>query len=70
MTTPTLTQQDERLLQQLASGATSRDIAKRVGLTNGTTRVYLHKVYKKIGVKNKTQAAIWWLQRKPPKKKK
>jgi hypothetical protein len=34
-----------------------------MGYSEGTTRVYLHNLYKLIGVRNKTEAAIWQLSR-------
>ena len=40
----------ERMLELLAQGASNRLVAKRMGHTEGTMRVYLHNLYKKIGV--------------------
>jgi DNA-binding CsgD family transcriptional regulator len=45
-----LTVRETKMLALLAEGATSRLIAKRVKLEEGTVRVYLHNLYKKIGV--------------------
>jgi DNA-binding CsgD family transcriptional regulator len=53
----------QQMLELLAQGATSRIIAKRMGYREGTMRVYLHNLYKRIGVKGKTQAVIWYLGR-------
>jgi hypothetical protein len=54
------------MLELLAQGASSRIIAKRMGYREGTMRVYLHNLYKRIGVKGKTQAVIWFLGRTRP----
>jgi DNA-binding CsgD family transcriptional regulator len=53
----------ERMLELLSEGSPSRVIAKQMGYQEGTMRVYLHKLYKRIGVANKTEAVIWYLGR-------
>jgi len=53
----------QQMLELLAQGASSRVVAKKLGYSEGTTRVYLHKLYKTIGVRNKTEAVIWQLSR-------
>jgi hypothetical protein len=49
------------MLELLVKGAASKDIAKSLGYKDGTMRVYLHALYKRIGVKNKTSAVSWYL---------
>ena len=46
----------ERMLELLAEGASARVIAKKLGYSEGTMRVYLHNLYRAIGVRNKTEA--------------
>ena len=53
----------QRMLELLAQGAGSKLIAKELGYQDGTMRVYLHNLYRKIGVANKTEAVIWFLKR-------
>lgn len=53
----------ERMLELLAEGASARVIAKKLGYSEGTMRVYLHNLYRAIGVRNKTEAVIWQLHR-------
>jgi DNA-binding NarL/FixJ family response regulator len=53
----------ERMLELLSEGASARIIAKKLGYSEGTMRVYLHNLYRAIGVRNKTEAVIWHLQR-------
>ena len=50
---------DQRMLDLLASGVDNKVIAKKMGYTEGTMRVYLHDLYRKIGVRNKTAAVVW-----------
>ena len=51
------------MLELLSEGASARVIARKLGYSEGTTRVYLHNLYKQIGVRNKTEAVIWYLNR-------
>ena len=53
----------QRMLELLATGAGSRHIAKEMGYQEGTMRVYLHNLYRKLGVANKTEAVVWYLHR-------
>src|ERR1700733_13423634 len=56
----------QRMLELLAEGASARVIARKLGYSEGTTRVYLHNLYRVIGVRNKTEAVIWHLNRTRP----
>ena len=51
-----------RMLELLAQGAGSKLIAKELGYQDGTMRVYLHNLYRKLGVANKTEAVIWYMR--------
>ena len=51
------------MLELLAEGASARIVARKLGYSEGTTRVYLHNLYRAIGVRNKTEAVIWHLGR-------
>ena len=53
----------QRMLELLAQGGTSRIIARQMGYQEGTMRVYLHMLYRRIGVANKTEAVVWYLNR-------
>jgi DNA-binding CsgD family transcriptional regulator len=50
-----------RLLELASEGMSSRLIAAAMGYQEGTIRVYLHQLYKKLGVHGKTGAAVWYL---------
>jgi len=64
--TTTMDPRSERMLELLAEGASARVIAKKLGYSEGTMRVYLHNLYRAIGVRNKTEAVIWHLHRTRP----
>jgi two-component system, NarL family, nitrate/nitrite response regulator NarL len=42
----------------VAQGMRNRDIAARLGITEGTVKVHLHRIYEKLGVGNRTELAL------------
>lgn len=51
-----LTEQESYILQLLGQGAPNRQIAAKLALTEGTVKVYLSRIYAKLGVSSRTQA--------------
>lgn len=51
-----LTEQESFILQLLEQGAPNKQIAARLALTEGTIKVYLSRIYAKLGVSSRTQA--------------
>jgi two-component system nitrate/nitrite response regulator NarP len=37
----------------------NRNVASELGITEGTVKVYLHRIYEKLGVSNRTELAIY-----------
>jgi DNA-binding CsgD family transcriptional regulator len=62
-----LTQRQLEVLELLARGLPSRDIAAQLGITPGTTKTHLTMIYRKIGVKNRVQAARYYLDEVAPR---
>lgn len=58
-----LSETEVKMLELLAKGGSSKSIAQSLGYKDGTARVYLHTMYKRIGVNNKTSAVTWYLAR-------
>ena len=50
-----------KMLELLAQGGTSRSMAQNMGFKEGTMRVYMHHLYRKLGVNSKTRAVTWYL---------
>jgi two-component system nitrate/nitrite response regulator NarL len=42
----------------LAEGITNKEIGRRLGLTEGTVKVHLHRIYRKLGIANRTVLAV------------
>jgi two-component system NarL family response regulator len=56
-----LTHREREVLACLAAGDNNRRIAKRLGIGEGTVRSHVHTLLQKLGVSNRTQAALVWL---------
>lgn len=54
----TLSPREAAIVRLVASGLRNRDIAARLSLTEGTVKVYLHRIYEKLAVTNRTELAI------------
>ena len=55
---PPLAPRERELIRCVARGLRNREIAQQLGVTEGTVKVYLHAVFDKLGVKNRTELAI------------
>ena len=53
-----LTPRERQLAALVAQGLRNREIAARLGITEGTVKVYLHGLYDKLGVASRTELAI------------
>jgi two-component system nitrate/nitrite response regulator NarP len=55
---PTLAPRERELIRFVRRGLRNREIAKELGVTEGTVKVYLHAVFDKLGVNSRTELAI------------
>jgi two-component system response regulator DevR len=53
-----LSEQERRVLAAVADGKTDKEIASAMGLQPKTVRNYLDRVFEKLGVNSRTQAAV------------
>ena len=53
-----LSPRERDLVRLVRQGKRNRDIAEELGITEGTVKVYLHSVFEKTGVANRTELAI------------
>ncbi|WP_301107127.1 LuxR C-terminal-related transcriptional regulator [Sporosarcina sp.] len=54
----TLRPREREILRLLADGASNREIASKLTLTEGTVRIYLSEIYSKLGVNSRTKAIL------------
>lgn len=55
---PSLTPRERELVELVRQGLRNRDIASQLGVTEGTVKVYLHAIFDKVGVDNRTELAM------------
>ena len=59
-----LSPREREILELVAAGLPNKQIAARVGLTDGTVRWHLRHVYNKLHVRSRTEAALKYLSAK------
>ena len=55
---PSLTPRERELVELVRQGLRNRDIAAQLGVTEGTVKVYLHAIFDKLQVENRTELAL------------
>lgn len=55
---PKLTERETEILEQLATGASNRQIARRLHISTNTVKVHLHNIYRKLDVESRTEATL------------
>lgn len=61
---PHLTARQAEVLESLESGASNKEIARKLNLTEGTVKIHLAAIYRQIGVKSRGEAIAWSLAKK------
>lgn len=54
-----LTQRESEVLRQLAHGLTNKEIGQALGISYETVKEHVQHILRKIGVNDRTQAAVW-----------
>ena len=54
-----LTQRESAVLRQLANGLTNKEISLALGISYETVKEHVQHILRKIGVSDRTQAAVW-----------
>lgn len=54
-----LTDAEQEVLGLLAGGMLNKQIAHRLGISESTVRSHLTNIFQRIGVTDRTQAALW-----------
>lgn len=56
---PQLTDREREVLQLVRSGLANKQIARRLGIAERTVKAHLTSVFQRLGVTDRTQAALW-----------
>jgi two-component system, NarL family, nitrate/nitrite response regulator NarL len=54
-----LSSREECILRCIAEGNANKLIARKMGIADATVKVHVKAIFRKIGVQNRTQAAVW-----------
>ncbi len=53
-----LTPREIEIVRMVASGLRNRELARRLGLSEGTVKIHLHNIYKKLKVQNRLELVL------------
>jgi len=54
-----LTEQEGKILEQISTGKSNKIIAHELGITEGTVKVHVKHLLKKLNLKSRVEAALW-----------
>ncbi|WP_069385171.1 two-component system response regulator NarL [Halomonas caseinilytica] len=57
-----LTQREKEILRELAEGLSNKLIARRLDITEGTVKVHVKHLLKKLNLRSRVEAAVWAVQ--------
>jgi len=54
-----LTRREKQILHNLGRGLRNRNIAEELGIGEATVKTHIYNIYKKIGVRRRSEAVLW-----------
>ncbi len=54
-----LTRREQQILKLVSTGATNTEIANKIFLSENTVKTHLSNLYRKLDIRNRTQASLW-----------
>jgi DNA-binding NarL/FixJ family response regulator len=54
-----LSAREREVLELLATGLANKQIARQLGISDGTVKAHLTRIFQQLGVTDRTQAALW-----------
>jgi DNA-binding NarL/FixJ family response regulator len=61
----TLSLREKQIVALILQAKANKEIAWELHLTEGTIKEYLNRIFRKLGVRNRTDLAIWALTKQP-----
>ncbi|HEY2080421.1 MAG TPA: response regulator transcription factor [Streptosporangiaceae bacterium] len=61
-----LSERELQVLRLAAAGLANKQIARRLGISESTVKVHVGSVFRRIGVRDRTSAAVWATENLPP----
>jgi DNA-binding NarL/FixJ family response regulator len=50
-----LTERESEIVALVAQGLSNKDVARRLGILEGTVKLHLHNIYRKLGIESRFQ---------------
>ena len=54
-----LTEQENRILERIAAGLSNKVIGKELDIAEGTVKVHVKHILRKLGLRSRVEAAVW-----------
>jgi two-component system, NarL family, nitrate/nitrite response regulator NarL len=64
---PELTEREREIVGHIAAGLSNKQIARVLGISDGTVKVHIKNLLRKLGAHSRLEAALWAVERRPPK---
>ncbi len=58
-----LSPRESQIARMIAAGDPNKEIAGKLGLVEGTVKVYVSNIFAKTGMDNRTKLARWWWEK-------
>jgi DNA-binding NarL/FixJ family response regulator len=62
---PTLSLREKQVVNLVSQAKPNKEIAFELHLTEGTVKEYMNRIFRKLGVANRTQLAVWAVKKYP-----
>jgi DNA-binding NarL/FixJ family response regulator len=59
-----VTPREKEVVELICQGKINREIAKALEISEGSVKEYIHRVFRKLKVTNRTELAMWALRQK------
>jgi two-component system nitrate/nitrite response regulator NarL len=56
-----LTDQEQRILELVAAGKSNKLVARELGITEGTVKVHVKHLLRKLNLRSRVEAAVWYV---------
>ncbi len=57
-----LTEQERRVLESIASGKSNKQVARELKITEGTVKVHVKHLLRKLNLRSRVEAVVWFIQ--------
>jgi DNA-binding CsgD family transcriptional regulator len=60
---PVLTDRQTKIVELIAAGCTDKELVRRLGMSSGTLRTHLDRMFRRFGVHSRAALVAVWLRR-------